>query len=115
THFFALTQKSKQKKSRDLTRPSDTLSKWRGKTDKGVYAASLEKLVVFRLKTFKLAPTENVGTKTEKFSTPTSLHFSAYRTRSVVKATLCKKIIDKRINIREFVVLRTIYIFDFKL
>ncbi|NDP20271.1 MAG: hypothetical protein GZ091_04215 [Paludibacter sp.] len=59
--------------------------------DKDVYAASLEKLVVRRLKTFKLTPTKYVGTQTQKFSTPTSLHFSAHRTRSVVKATLCKK------------------------
>ncbi|MEI7504469.1 MAG: hypothetical protein WCJ61_14410, partial [Paludibacter sp.] len=45
--------------------------------------ASLEKLVVRRLKTFKLAPTKYVGTQTKKFSTPTSLHFSAHQTRSV--------------------------------
>ena len=64
TYFFALMQKSKQKKSR--LRP-----------------LSLEKLVVCRLKTFKLASTKYVETQTEKFSTPTSLHFSAHRTRSV--------------------------------
>ena len=46
--------------------------------------ASLEKLVVCRLKTFKLVLTKYVNTQTEKFSTPASLHFSAHRTRSVV-------------------------------
>ena len=63
--LFALMQKSKQKKIK--TAP-----------------ASLEKLVVCRLKTFKLASTKYVGTQTEKFSTSTSLHFPAHRTRSVV-------------------------------
>ena len=50
--------------------------------------ASLKKLVVRRLKTFKLAPTKYVGTQTEKFSTPTSLHFLAHRTRSILKEGL---------------------------
>ncbi|MDD3320961.1 MAG: hypothetical protein PHS59_05905, partial [Paludibacter sp.] len=54
--------------------------------------ALLEKLIVRKLKTFKLASTKYVETQTEKFSTPTSLNFSAHRTRSVVRTTLCENL-----------------------
>ena len=42
-------KKTKQKKSRDLTRPSDTLSNGREKVETVFYAASLEKLTVGKL------------------------------------------------------------------
>jgi hypothetical protein len=112
TYFFVLTQKSMQKKH--LTRPTDTLSNLYAPT--GTFPkrernrsflvsgegkkelkcltspASLEKLVVRRLKTFKLAPTEYAGTQTQKFSSPTSLHFSTHRTRSVRLSIVADKI-----------------------
>ena len=46
-------KKTKQKKSRDLTRPSDTLSNGRGKVETVFYAASLEKLTVGKLTLYK--------------------------------------------------------------
>ena len=43
TSFFGLNQKTKQKSSRDLTLPSATLSKGRGKSGKKVFAHFTQK------------------------------------------------------------------------